>query len=263
MITALKELFAKEQITLYQSIPFSKCEVIKPHLLKDLKTDAKSVLMMAIPYYVKGECPRLSKYAVSYDYHLYFQELFEKCISLLRKVYPNHWFLSFADHSPIAEREAAQSANLGEIGDNGLLLTKPHGSYVFLGEIISDLPMGEQNEAFLSAPSLCIHCGKCKVACPCPDHCLSAITQKKQALTEAEIASMRQSNTAWGCDICQDVCPVNSYIDETPIPFFHENRIETFTAQSVTEMQQSEFEKRAFSWRGKEVILRNLHLLEK
>jgi epoxyqueuosine reductase QueG len=262
MISVLKDLFEKEGIVLYQSIPFSKCKLTKPHLIKDAFSEPQSVLMLAVPYHVRGKLARLSEYAVSYDYHLYFDNLFEKCLDLLRKSYPNYWFCAFADHSPIAEREAAQAANLGEIGENGLLLTNPYGSYVFLGEIISNLPFGEQNEALLTSPTLCIHCGKCKVSCPSHDNCLSSITQKKQALTEREIGCMKQCNTAWGCDICQEVCPVNAYIDETPISFFRENRLQEFSVRSITDMPQEEFEKRAFSWRGKEVVLRNLRLLE-
>ncbi len=261
MITTLKERLKEERILLYQVIPFSECIVTKPHLLRDVKTQAQSVLLFAIPYRTDESCARLSQYAQSYDYHLYFCDLFEKCISDLKAAYPQNWFVGFADHSPIDERDAAVKCGLGCLGDNRLLITAPYGTYVFLGEIISDLSSKERNDDLPPIP-YCIHCKKCIVACPSPTNCLSAITQKKQPLTQEEIDCMRKCNTAWGCDICQEVCPCNNYIEPTPIPFFQQNRLKTFSKESILQMSDEEFSMRAFSWRGKECVLRNLDLLE-
>ncbi len=261
MLTVLEDFLQEEQITLYQTIEFSHCNITKPHLLRSFPTDPKSVLLFAIPYYACENCPRLSKYAQGYDYHLYFRDLFNRCITRLKNAYPQHQFAAFADHSPIDERKACADAKLGCIGDNGLLLTQEYGSYVFLGEIISDLPLGKQNNSLPPVP-VCNHCGACKMACPMPENCLSAVTQKKQDFTQAEITAMKTCDTAWGCDICQDVCPVNAYIKPTPISFFHNGKMKEFSTKTVAEMCDSEFASRAFSWRGKEIVLRNLRLLE-
>ncbi len=261
MLAALEDLLQKENVTLYQTLDFSVCSITKPHLLRSFTDEPKSVLLFAIPYYTNNSCPRLSKYAQGYDYHLYFRDFFDRCIARLKTAYPNHQFAAFADHSPIDERKACAHAKLGCIGDNGLLLTKEYGSYVFLGEIISDLSLGKQNQTLPPVP-ICNHCGACKAACPMPENCLSAVTQKKHSLTQGEIAAMKTCNTAWGCDICQDVCPLNAYIKPTPISFFHNGQIKDFSVKSITEMSDAELASRAFSWRGKETVLRNLCLLE-
>ena len=95
--------------------------------------------------------------------------------------------------------------------------------------------------------------------------CLSAVTQKKGDLSEDEKAYIKKYGSAWGCDICQLVCPlVKKAIDggaETPIEFFRENRIKNLTPEALSEMTDEEFKKRAFSWRGRATVERNLRLL--
>ena len=76
---------------------------------------------------------------------------------------------------------------------------------------------------------------------------------------------MIKHRALWGCDICQLVCPlVKKAIEsgaETPIEFFRENRIKNLTPEVLSEMTDEEFGKRAFSWRGRQTIERNLKLL--
>ncbi len=258
MISALISILEKERIDLYSILPFSACRVIKPYLLKSFQTP-QSVLMVVVPYRNKKECKRLSKYAMAKDYHLYFENLWNQCISKLKKEYPQYEFVAFTDHSPIAEQEAAVRCGLGCRGDNGLLITKKYGSYVFLGEIFSTMPycgdFKEENES-------CLHCNQCKMACPNQNQCLSAITQKKQELTFQEKALMVQHQSAWGCDICQDVCPMNAGASLSPIPFFNENLITEFTFEKISNMPDDVFSQYAFAWRGRACVLRNLQLLE-
>ena len=107
-------------------------------------------------------------------------------------------------------------------------------------------------------------------SCPvgCDKHgCLSAITQKKGDLTEAEKELILANGSAWGCDICQKICPhtqkaLKSDSIYSNIPFFSEKRTSRLTYQMVEEMSEDEFKERAYSWRGKGVLLRNLLLLE-
>ena len=259
MIAPLHPLFEQEGIALYRCLPFSACQVKKPHLLNNLLFVPQSVCMLAIPYRTGKECARLSKYAISRDYHLYFKEFFAVCQAYLAERAPNAHFAFFYDHSPIDEIEAAVTCGLGVRGDNHLLITKEYGSYIFLGEILSDLPY---NESFTPQSGTCLHCGLCQNACPSPTNCLSAITQKKQPLEAWEIELMRRHQTAWGCDICQDVCPMNRAVATSPIAFFYENTVEEFTSGTVASMDDDTFAARAFSWRGRACVLRNLKLLE-
>jgi epoxyqueuosine reductase QueG len=62
----------------------------------------------------------------------------------------------------------------------------------------------------------------------------------------------------WGCDTCQDVCPMNKNPAITPISFFHKDIISVLTSEVINSMTDEEFSQRAYSWRGKNTILRNL-----
>ena len=96
---------------------------------------------------------------------------------------------------------------------------------------------------------------------------LSALTQKKGALTEAEYARLDAHPLVWGCDTCQLACPVTKAARAagtlySRIPFFNEAAIPHLTADRINAMSEAEFHARAYSWRGRAVILRNLALFE-
>ena len=113
----------------------------------------------------------------------------------------------------------------------------------------------------------CISCGACRRACPTGclrgegESCLSAITQRKGELTEEEAEMMRKFNTVWGCDLCQSSCPHNIKPKVTPLRFFHEDRITRLTRERLDGMSKEEFNARAFAWRGRKTVERNLAIL--
>ena len=84
------------------------------------------------------------------------------------------------------------------------------------------------------------------------------MTQRKGDLTEYEIALMKKVNTVWGCDECQRYCPYNKEPRLTPIPFFYLDRIPKLTSEIVDAMSKDKFAKRAFAWRGRKTVERNL-----
>ena len=187
-------------------------------------------------------------------------------IPKLQAICPGEKFAVTSDHSPIDERQAALSLGLGVKGDNHLLITEKYGSYIFLAEVLSTLPV-EEYYTDGKTPSLteekeCLHCGACQRACPSPEYCLSAITQKKGDLTEEEIQKMLKSGILWGCDVCQTVCPMNKNVSVTPIAFFKEDTVYELTFGAVESMPEEQFKERAFSFRGRKTILRNLKLYE-
>ncbi len=253
-----QEILLEQGVDTAACIPFSACRVQRPHLLHFAP---KCAILFAVPYLTeKPAMHRVSMYAASEDYHIFFQQLFEHCTPLMEKAYPGTVWQGFSDHSPIAEGEAAARAGLGLIGDNHLLITQKYGSYIFLGEFLTDADLVCKTAGDI--PN-CRHCGNCTRRCPGCDPCLSALTQKKGTLTPEEESRICKWGSAWGCDICQLVCPENEGVQCTPIPFFYANRMPDPDAATVRAMSDEAFARRAFAWRGRETVLRNLTLLER
>jgi epoxyqueuosine reductase QueG len=173
--------------------------------------------------------------------------------------------------------DAAARAGLGVVGRNDLLITSEYGSFVFIGEIVTDadyiIVTGKDVPKFQDEPTRCENCKACISACPGKCHdgvrasCLSAITQKKGNLTEEEISAIRQGGLAWGCDVCQLVCPHNIRVlregKDTPIPYFREERLTRVDTALLDGMTDEAFASRAYAWRGRAVIRRNAALFEK
>lgn len=270
MLSTVKNLLASRGISLCAPLRLCDATVTRPHLLRRVGIEDGTAFLFAVPYYTTfcdDSARNISAYAVSRDYHLFFKNLFDELIPSLERLFPTCKFAGFADHSPIAEVDAATKAGLGAIGKNHLFLTKEHSSLVFLGEIITNaiLPVTPQTAR------VCVSCGACLAACPVDlsvDRCLSALTQKKGELTEAEKEEILTSGCFWGCDICQNVCPVTRAAKEagtlyTTIPFFTEDALACLSKSRLEEMSDESFAARAYAWRGKQVILRNLSLKEK
>lgn len=231
----------------------------------------RTCILFIIPYRTAENNPKwISKYAAPLDYHYFCKEMFNSVIAELKQHFPDAVFKGFADNSPINERAAAAKSNLGFIGDNKLFFSHRYGSYIFIGEILTDL----QFEHFFDTgikndlPKECIHCGECERKCPTNviktsdyQQCLSFINQKKHKTID-ELNLLHKHKTAWGCDICQDCCPHNKTAEKSEIPFFSKELINEPSSTLVEAMSDDDFSKRAFSWRGKETILENLLFFE-
>lgn len=236
-----------------KNVGFCAFSKVQDHLLdcrakSRIPVRAKTVIMCAFPYKVKDEAPQiLSRYAAVPDYHTVCGKILERACKSLSEKYPQNTFEYFCDNSPIPEVHAAAVAGLGIKGDNGLLITKDYGSFVFLGEIVTDLFIDCENKY-----SECAHCGKCKVTCPvCLDKsaCLSDISQKKQ-VSEQELQILKKYNILWGCDICQNACPINKTAKRTDITEFINGYRNEYTPDE-------DKRGRPYTWRGEKVINRN------
>lgn len=267
MTDFFSELFKKHNVFLVSAIGLKDCTVTRQHKLDKVgftDTDQLSAVIFAVPYLSPSRERNISAYAVSRDYHIYFQSLFSEIIPILKERFPENRFAGFADDSPIDERLAAARAGLGILGDNGMLITEKYSSYVFLGEIITDLPLDTKALPI----KRCIGCGKCLSACPKNEigQCLSSLTQKKGALTDEEAANVAKYGSAWGCDLCQEVCPhtlraIKNGTIYTEIEFFKKDLAPNLSVGLIEKMDDEEFSKRAYSWRKKNTILRNLKII--
>lgn len=267
MDTRLHEYLNGEKIEYFAVLDYADCREVNPALNLRGGFTPRSVILYLVPYYA-GETENLSRYAASLDYHIILRKIGEGIVSILREVYPNAGAKCYGDHSPIAECHAAATAGLGIIGDNGLLINEKYGSYVFVGDVVTDVPPEALSALKPHPVSGCMHCGACKRACPtgilggCGEVCLSALTQRKGELSAGEKLLIKENNTAWGCDICQSSCPYNKAPKTTPVSFFFEERTPKITYEMISDMPKSEFSRRAYAWRGKSPLLRNLAILE-
>lgn len=258
----LRAFFEGEGIASFGCVPYDGAFVSREKYLADRYTGARVTLCaFAVPYYVEDARRNISVYAVPQDYHLYFDGLFARLYEYAALHLPDVSLRAFSDTSPFDERALAAACGLGSVGDNGLLINPLYGSYVFLGSIVCSASLTPPAGA-AGGERQCTHCGACSAACPSPGLCLSRITQTKGELSGEHIQMIKDGGCAWGCDICQSVCPANAGVPESGIEFFRVGRIPWLTPQTVRDMSKEQFARRAYAWKGRACILRNLEILK-
>lgn len=230
---------------------------------RGIPQNPKSIICGIFPYYSGVENgANISLYAMVSDYHKVVKEHLLLASADLSLAFPENSFVPFADVSPIDEVHAAQRAGLGMVGENGLLITKKYSSFCFIGEIITDLEIPSTNFR-----EECEKCGACLRACPTgalskngfdKSLCRSLITQKKGVLTPFEEAEIKKGGLIWGCDLCQLCCPHSKNMELTPIKEF-KKLAATITLDNLDEF----YPLSSLNWRKKEVIIRNIKLVEK
>lgn len=250
--------------------PFTAADV-EERLQGTTEFTPKSAIVCLFPYYVEHNGPsNLSRYTWGADYHLVINEYLEKLIEKLQKMNTSAQFSIHCDTSPLADRYMAYLAGLGFYGKNNCFISLKWGSYVLIGTILTTLEF-EPNTPLEQS---CMGCNRCITAClgQCLGHdefkydtCKSYLTQKKGDLTNEEKTIIRKTPLVFGCDVCQEVCPHNQSIPATPIPEFQRvepyidiNELETLTNKEF----KAKYGNRAFSWRGKKILMRNQNIIE-
>ncbi len=182
---------------------------------------AKSVISLSYNYFnpVKPKdesAPKIAMYALGKDYHLVVKDKLELLYNYFLELEPKMTGRCFVDSAPVLEKAWAKRSGLGWIGKNTNLLTKRRGSYFFLAELIVDIEL----ETDSPVKDYCGNCTKCIDACPTQaifapykldaSKCISYFTieLKEDKLPEAYHGKF--DNWMYGCDICQQVCPINS-----------------------------------------------------
>lgn len=182
--------------------------------------DAEAVL-------ADGERAYISRYALGRDYHKLMRSRLDKLAQRLAAEIAPHGYRVFADSAPALEKALARNAGLGWIGKNTLLLTREAGSWFFLGEIYTDLPLAPTASA--DAANLCGSCTACIDICPtraivAPYQldarlCISYLTIEHHGDIPEPLRPLI-GNRIFGCDDCQLVCPWNRYSRLTNEPDF-------------------------------------------
>ena len=241
---------------------------------KETMDNVKSIIVCAFPYYI-GEFKEsnISKYCYGEDYHIVVKEMLQQICDYLSMNIENFEYKVFADNGPLVDRYLAYISGIGYFGINNNIITDKYGSYVFIGYIMTNYEFTPDS----TLDKTCIKCGKCVKYCPGnailgnyemnPKRCLSYITQKKGELEIEEEAILKKHKKVFGCDICQDVCPHNKNIMTTNIDRFKNDIITKIDKDEIDNISNKEFKRRygnrAFSWRGKNIIKRNLDLVYK
>ncbi|WP_314066713.1 tRNA epoxyqueuosine(34) reductase QueG [uncultured Vagococcus sp.] len=203
------------------------------------------------------------------DYHDILKERLQKLIDYIHEVAgsePELRFKPMVDTGELIDVVVAQRAGLGFIGKNGLLITEEFGSYVYLGEIITNIPF----EPDTPIDNQCGSCTKCIDLCPTEallgdgrmngQKCLSYQTQTKGFMPLEYRPKIR--TIIYGCDICQQVCPFNKgkdfhFHDEMePDPEVVTPLLTPMLTISNREFKDT-FGSLAGSWRGKKPLQRN------
>jgi epoxyqueuosine reductase len=187
-----------------------------------LLPSAKSAIVITHPYgggEQRNSFPlkanKVAAYARDGDYHYWLKQKLVGLCADLKKLYPQHEFLSFTDSSPVMERDLAHRAGLGWFGKNTCLLDRKKGSLFFIAEIYTSLSL----KGPVSLPTdHCGTCTRCIDACPTQaieenktlnaNKCISYWTIESRGIPPVDL---RKNFSGWlfGCDICQTVCPWN------------------------------------------------------
>ena len=240
--------------------------------LTKLLPEVKTIISIALPYYnsceqlenIKANEVYFSSSSWGKDYHKVLDEKMDQIINYIKQKIPEFKYFKCVDTKPIDDRFWAHQAGIGFFGKNGLLINPKYGSYIFIGNILTNLELKPSKILNMN----CKLCNKCVENCPVhaisenginSRKCLSYLTQKKD-LTENEKKQINQC--IYGCDICQKVCPHNKI--NKGYHEFEPSGIEFINVDKYEKLSNKKFKEKygnlSGSWRGKKIIERNIKI---
>ena len=215
-----------------------------------LVPDAKSIISLLFNYYTPlnqlDGAPKISKYAYGKDYHHVIKDKLKQLFQIINNKIGEVSGRVFVDSAPVMEKSWAVRSGLGWQGKNTNLISKKAGSFFFIAELIVDLEL----EYDTPVTDHCGSCTACIDACPTealtPYHidaskCISYLTiELKDQIPTA--FKNKMDDWAFGCDICQDVCPWNRFSKQHNEPLFSPNsEVINYTQKNWEEITQETF----------------------
>ena len=234
---------------------FTEDRVMLANTPEELLPGCKSIISVAISYYKNAETyadgklrGKVARYAWGMDYH----DVIKKRLKSFVTDIENHigrefrWRI-FVDDGAMNDRAAAERAGIGWFGKNSNILTASHGSWVFLGQIITDLAI------IPDRPNLktCGDCELCITKCPTGaieapytinnDLCISFLTIELKGVIPRNLRPL-VGDWVFGCDICQDVCPVNNNVLKSQEKYFNKrNDFDALELLPLLSLNEEEF----------------------
>lgn len=221
---------------------------LNPTLLVD---DAKSVVSLLYNYYPEQtqntDAPKISKYAYGKDYHEVIKEKLKEFLNTLKEKIGDVNGRAFVDSAPILDKAWAKKSGLGWIGKNANLINKQQGSFFFIAELIIDIELEYDGPI----QDYCGTCTKCIDACPTSaivepfivdgSKCISYLTIELKDAIPNEFKN-KMDNWAFGCDVCQDVCPWNRFsMPHNETQFDNQTGLLNFTTDEWYELTEETF----------------------
>ncbi len=167
----------------------------------------------------------VSRYALGRDYHKLMRNRLQKLAERIHRVVGDFGYRAYVDSAPVLEKALARNAGLGWIGKHTVLINRRAGSYFFLGELFTDLPLPVDQ----AASAHCGSCSRCIEICPTQaiigpyqldaTRCISYLTIELKGSIPEDLR-VPMGNRIFGCDDCQLVCPWNKFAQETTEPDF-------------------------------------------
>src|SRR5438270_3227944 len=211
---------------------------------------AKSVIAILVPY--SSERPNapkdalshhIARYALGDDYHDVLDRILRTLEAEIARLAPGTKTWRYVDTGPLSDRSLAAQAGLGWIGKNGMLIHEEDGSYFFIGTLLTSL------ENDLGAGEVADRCGACtRCLDACPTHailpnrtvdselCISYATIEHRGAFDIDTAG-----NAFGCDICQEVCPWNAAPPEPHPAFLPRDEYRATPVTDLLKLTQTDF----------------------
>ena len=271
----LRERLRRQQESNFQS-GFEKGSLEERTEPQRLLPEAQSIISIAIAYPSRmKDAPRSTKEerrglfaraSWGIDYHVVLRDRLEKLAAFIQEKVPEVSNKVMVDTGELSDRAVAERAGIGFSGKNTSIITPEFGSFVYLGEMITNIPFVPDDPIQDS----CGDCTKCMDACPTgalveggrlnAQRCIAFLTQTKDFLPDEFRTKL--GNRLYGCDTCQQVCPRNKGIDSHIHPEFEpEHDLAKPKLEPMLRISNRSFKEKfghmSGSWRGKKPLQRN------